>query len=161
MIERLEESHLLLTWGVTVALAWILTPVMGAMGFIASEVMYMWTVLMIPPLGMTGVLKYRGDSNRLFDIWAVLVAALMVQNFLAPATIALYSYYHLWIIAGAAAFYYTSKRIPPPSEKTYRYAAYASIAVMPLVIYRPLLSPEVVFAVQGGPMLYDWYAVHK
>ncbi len=161
MIDKIKDSHILLSWGVTVALAWILTPVMGAQGYLASEVMYMWTVLMLPPVILTGILKYRNDSNKLFDVWAVLVILLMIQNFLTPASIAVYSYFHLWIVAGALAFYYTSKHIPPPSKKTYLYAAYASVAMMPLVIYRPLLSPLVAAVVQGGPMVYDYYTVHN
>ena len=161
MIDKVKNSHVILTWGLTVALAWLLTGIMAEIGFTAQPVMLMWTILMLPPLLLTGILKYRNDSNKLFNVWAVLVVVLMIQNFLTPASIALYSYFHLWIIAGAFAFYYTSQRLPPPSKKTYLYASYASVLVMPFVIYRPLLTSYVATVVQGGPLLYDWYKVHR
>ena len=161
MINKIEDSHVIFSWGLTVTLAWILTAVMAEMMFGAQAVMLMWTILMIPPVALTGLLKYRDSSNKLFNVWALIVIVLMIENFLTPASIALYSYFHLWIIAGALAFYYTSQRLPPPSKKTYLYAAYASVLVMPLVIYRPLLSPFMAAVVQGGPLLYDWYTVHR
>lgn len=161
MIDKIKDSHVIFSWGLTVSLAWLATAVMAEMMFGAQAVMLMWTILMIPPLALTGILKYRDSSNKLFNVWALLVIFLMAENFLTPASIALYSYFHLWIVAGALAFYYTSKRLPPPSKKTYRYAAYASVLVMPLVIFRPLLTSFVAVIVQGGPLLYDWYTVHR
>ncbi|WP_414838292.1 hypothetical protein ACK3SF_02720 [Candidatus Nanosalina sp. VS9-1] len=161
MIEKIKDSQIILSWGVTVALAWLLTPVMAAQAFTATQAMYVWTALMAVPLALTGLLKYRGDSNKIFDMWALLVTLLMIENFLTPLQFAMYSYFHVWFIAGAFGFYYTSKRLPPPSKKTYRYAAYASIAVLPAVFYRPLLSPLIAIFVQGGPILYDWYTVHR
>ena len=161
MIDKIKNSHVILSWGLTVTVAWLATAVMAEMGFGYRPVMAMWTILMLPPLVLTGLLKYRNDSNKLFNVWALLVVVLMIENFLTPTSIALYSYFHLWIVAGAAAFYYTSKRLPPPSKKTYLYAAYASVIIMPLVIYRPLLTSYVAAVVQGGPLLYDWYKVHR
>lgn len=161
MIEKIEESHLLLSWGITVALAWTLTAVMGTSNMFGYLVMPMWTVLMLIPIGMTVLLKYRGDSNRLFDMWAVLVTVLMIENFLTPDIFRFYSYFHLWFIAAVPGFYYTSKKIPPPSEKTYRYGAIASALALPLVFYRPLLAPLLAVPTQGIPMLYDWYTVHR
>lgn len=161
MIDRIKDSHIIFTWGLTVAVAWLLTAVMAEMKFGVGPIMAMWTTLMLPPVMLTGILKYRNDSNKLFNMWALLIIVLMIENFLTPASLALYSYFHLWIIAGGIAFYYTSKRLPPPSKKTYRYASYASLFVMPLVIYRPLLTSYAAILVQGGPLLYDWYTVHR
>jgi|GEM_PF-1685890 len=161
MIDKIENSHVILSWGLTVTMAWLATAVMAEMGFGYQPVMLMWTVLMLPPLLLTSLLKYRNDSNKLFNVWALLVVVLMIENFLTPSSIALYSYFHLWVVAGAAAFYYTSKRLPPPSKKTYLYAAYASVIIMPLVIYRPLLTSYFAAVVQGWPLLYDWYKVHR
>lgn len=161
MMDKIKDSHVIFSWGLTVSLAWLLTAVMAELSFGYRPVMAMWTILMLPPLALTGILKYRDKSNKLFNVWAVLVVVLMIENFLTPTSIAIYSYFHLWIVAGAFAFYYTSKRLPPPSKNTYLYAAYASVLIMPLVIFRPLLTSFVAAVVQGGPLLYDWYTVHR
>ena len=161
MLEKISDSHVIASWGSTVAVAWLLTILMGSQGFTAMEVMYMWTVLMLLPVALTAVLWHRSESNKLFNLWAVLVTLLMIENFVSPDSLLLYSYFHLWMVAGAAGFYYTSERLPPPSDKTYRYGAYASVIALPAVFYMPLLTPLLAAAVQGGPLLYDWYTVHR
>jgi hypothetical protein len=123
--------------------------------------MVMWTVLMAVPVLMTVKLYLDGDSNKLFDFWAVAVTLLMIQNFLTPASIAVYSFFHLWYVAAIAGFYYTSTKLPPPSDKIYRYSAYLSTAGLAAVIIQPLAAAPLGIILQGGPMIYDWYKVHR
>lgn len=161
MAYLLQDKNVIASWGFTVALAWILTPVMGFQGFTAMEVMYMWTALMLIPVTMTAAMWYRGNSNKLFNFWAVVVTVIMAENFLVPDQFLLYSYFHLWFVAAAAGFYFTSERLPPPSEKTYRYAAYASALALPVVFIQPLAAPLLAVPLQGAPMIYDWFTVHR
>ena len=158
---KVDKSKTLLSWGLTVTLGWILTILLGFTGYGVKEVMLTWTVLMIIPVAATGILYHKGNSNKVFNFWAVAVTLLMVQNMLAPSSIALYSYFHLWIVAGALGFHYTSQKLPPPSEKIYRYGALGSIAALGLTIYRPFLAPIAAVLVQGVPMLYDYVKVHR
>lgn len=161
MFEGFKDSHLLLTWGITVVLGWVSTIGIGVTTGSIQHVMLAWTILMLPPVAMTAVLYSRNDSNKLFNFWAVAVTVLMVQNFLAPPPYEVYSYFHLWIVLGAAGLYYTSSKLPPPSEKTYRYAAFASIIALALTFQNYQLAPILAVLTQGLPMIYDWYDVHR
>lgn len=156
-----DGSSLLVTWGVTTLLGWAATVGMGAQGLSGGKVMAVWSVLMAAPVLLTVKLYYEGDSNKLFNFWAVAVTLLMVENFLTPESIAIYSFFHLWYVAGAAGFYYTSTKLPPPSDTTYRYAAVLSVAGLAAVVYQPLLAAPLGVVLQGGPMIYDWYTVHR
>lgn len=156
-----EDSTLVLAWGSTVTLAWALTVGMGMASLGVKEVMAIWSILMAVPLVMTAGKYLEGDSNRLFNFWAVITVLLMVENFLASGAIAFYSYFHLWIVAGAIGFYYTSKRLPPPSDSTYRYGALASVLALGVALFQPLAAPVAALLVQGTPLLYDWYTVHR
>lgn len=158
---KIDKSNTLLSWGLTVALGWLLTISMGAKGYGVKEVMIVWTLLMAVPVAATIILYQKGDSNKILNFWAAAVSLLMAQNILAPPSIALYSYFHLWILAGAAGFYYTSQKLPPPSDKTYLYGALASIPALVLTVYRPFLAPIGAVFVQGGPIMYDYIKVHR
>lgn len=161
MFEGLKDSHLVLTWGVTVVLGWISTIGLAVTTGSIQHVMLAWTVLMLPPVAMTVVLYSRNDSNKLFNFWAVAVTVLMVENFLTPAQYEVYSYFHLWILLGAVGLYYTASKVPPPSEKTYRYSAFASIIALALTFQNYQLAPILAVLTQGLPMIYDWYSVHR
>ena len=156
-----DDSTLLVTWGVTTLLGWLATAAMGIQGMTGGKVMVVWTVLMAAPIAMTTKLYYEGDSNKLFNFWAVIVTLLMIENFLTPGSIAIYSFFHLWYVAAIAGFYYTSTKLPPPSDKIYKYSAYLSVAGLAAVIYQPLAAAPLAVVLQGGPMIYDWYKVHK
>lgn len=158
---NVKDSTLVLTWGTTVTLAWAITLGMGIASLGVREVMSVWSLLMAIPVLMTAGKYLKNDSNRLFNFWAILTVVLMVENFLVPGSIAFYSYFHLWIGAGAIGFYYTSNRLPPPSDSTYRYGAIASITGLVIALLQPLTAPIVALLVQGTPLLYDWYTVHR
>jgi len=161
MLPSFDDSDLVLVWGLSTALGWIATVAMGIYTLPVEEVMGVWSVLMAVPLLMTAKLYYDGDSNKLFNFWALAIVVLMLQNFLTPGGIAVYSYFHLWLAAGAVGFYYTSTKLPPPSEKTYRYAAIASVIGLGVAFYQPITAPLLAVVLQGTPMLYDWYTVHR
>lgn len=161
MLPSFDDSDLVLTWGLTTLLGWIATIGMGISSMSIGKVMAVWSVLMAVPVLMTVKLYLDGESNRIFNFWAVAITLLMLENFLTPGSIALYSYFHLWFVAGAAGFYYTSTKLPPPSDKTYRYAAVVSVIGLAVVLYQPITAPLLAVVLQGGPMLYDWYTVHR
>lgn len=156
-----EGKHLILTWGLTTVFGWLATMAMAGLQMTGGQVMAVWTVLMAIPLTMTVLLYRRGDSNRIFNFWAVVVAVLMVQNFLTPASIAVYSFFLLWIVAGTVGFYYTSERLPPPSDRVYRYGAILSALAIPVVYYEYRAGAILGVIVQGGPLLYDYWTVHR
>lgn len=161
MLSSFDESDLVLMWGLTTALGWIATIGMGVSSMSIGKVITVWSILMAVPILMTAKLYYDGESNKIFNFWALAVAVLMLENFFTPASIEIYSYFHLWLLAGAAGFYYTSTKLPPPSEKTYRYAAIASAVGLAVAFYQPIIAPLLAVVLQGGPMLYDWYTVHR
>lgn len=161
MLDNLKGSHLVASWGVTVALGWIATIAMAVMQMSVMKVMLAWTVLMAVPVLMTVKLYMDGDSNKLFNFWAVIVTVLMVENFVTPASVAVYSYFLLWIIAGAVGFYYTSTKLPPPSDKIYRYGAIASAIAVPVVFHNFRTGAILGLITQAVPMLYDYQKVHR
>ena len=160
-ITDFEGKHLILAWGLTTALGWLATMAMAGLQMTGGQVMAVWTVLMVIPLTMTALLYRRGDSNKIFNFWAVVVAVLMVENLLTPDSIAVYSFFLLWMVAGAAGFYYTSERLPPPSDKTYWYAAILSALAIPVVYHDYRAGAILGLIIQGGPVLYDYWTVHR
>jgi hypothetical protein len=146
---------------VTVFIGWIFTGVAPFLVFGTREILLAWTFLMFFPITFT-VEEYRkGESNKLFNFWALAVAILMIENFYAPLSLQAASFFTAWFLLGAGGFYYTSEKLPPPSEKTYRYAALLNLLAAPLHIFLLYTTPFIAAAVQGGPMLYDWFTVHR
>ncbi|MFB6100085.1 MAG: hypothetical protein ABEK16_02325 [Candidatus Nanohalobium sp.] len=85
----------------------------------------------------------------------------MAQNFLFNS-FPVFSYFTLWLLVGAAGYYYTSEKLPPPSDKTYLYGAILNLLTVPLVYLIPLTYVAfIAAAVQAGPILYDYRAVHR
>jgi hypothetical protein len=106
--------------------------------------------------------EYRqGESNRLFNFWALAVAALMIENFYAPLSLQAASFFTAWFLLGAGGFYYTSEKLPPPSDKIYWYAALLNLVASPVHLSSIYAASFIAAVVQGGPMLYDWYRVHS
>lgn len=161
MISKIDNSTLLASWGFTTLIGWISTVLMGAAGTTSGKVMIVWTVLMTLPILITLKLVFDGDSNKLFNFWALAVTILMIENLLTPTGLAIYSYFHLWYLAAIIGFYYTSSKLPPPSDRTYRYASFLSLIGFALVVYKPLIAAPLGIVLQGGPMIYDWYTVHR
>lgn len=126
------------------------------------ETLLIWTLLMAVPVSLTLLKKHGSNSNKIFDLWAIIVVVLLVENFLTPLNLAFLSYFPLWLLIGSAAFYFTSKRLPPPSRDFYFKAALLNLGSVPAVF---LVSGDVAAlfaaAVQAGPVLYDWFTVHR
>lgn len=161
MLYDFEQSELLLAWGLTTALGWLATGAMAAVQMSVPAVMAVWTILMAIPIAITVQLYAAGNSNKLFNFWAVIVSLLMVENFVTPASISVYSYFLLWMVASAAGFYYTSRKMPPPSDKTYRYAAVLAALAVPVVYHDYRAGAILGLLLQGGPMIYDYWTVHR
>ncbi len=161
---KIEESKLLLIWGLTTFLGWIFTWTGYMLPLTPFTVLSGWTALMVIPVTITLKKFYSGLSNKVFNFWALAVAAIMLQNVLNNLLInrfLIFSYFTLWLIAGAAVYYYTASKLPPPSEKTYLYAAAVNMAVIPLIYFVPLKYFTFLAAVvQSVPIFYDYWKVH-
>ncbi|MFB6116408.1 MAG: hypothetical protein ABEK10_02740 [Candidatus Nanosalina sp.] len=157
----IDDSKLLLLWGVTVTLAWAATAGMGMASLGVKPVMIVWTVLMALPLAATTLKYLKDDSNKLFNFWAIFTAFFMIENIAVQGSLAFYSYFHLWIAGGIIGFYYTGRKLPPPSDQTYRYGAIASLIGLAVAFYQPLAAPLVALIAQGTPLLYDWFTVYR
>lgn len=156
MKTEITGSEVVLAWGVTSGLGWIATIFLTGI----TQILAAWTALMAVPIGMTAYLYMDGRSNRLLNMWSVLVSAVMVQNYIVPLRYGIYSYLYLWIIAGLAGYIYTYRRLPPPSQSYYRYAAYLSAASLPLIAFDYRLTPVIGVIAQGLPMIHDYRKVH-
>lgn len=158
---EISDSNIILAWAVTTFLGWIVTALGYRIPLLPSTVILIWAALMAVPVTSTVLKYYRNDSNKLFNLWAVLTVILLAQNYFTPG-LQVFSYYTVWMIGVAAAYYHTYSRIPPLSKKTYLYGAALNLAVVPLIYLIPLQYFAVLAAfVQSGPVFYDWYMVHR
>lgn len=157
MINLPKRELIVPTWGFTASIGWILTIAMGYANFYTTEILVMWTVLVSIPVIFTFLLWRDNRSNKLLNFWALTVPLLLAVNFVTPYSLSVYSYFHLWMIFSIAGLYFTAKKVPSPYNKVYKYGVYASLAAIPLVFYRPYLTPVPAAIVQGGPMLYDYF----
>lgn len=157
----IEDSKLLLFWGISVFLGWLTT----AAGYLVlldpSLVLITWSILLGPPLFVTlSKLRGGGDSNKLWNFWAGITVIIMLQNFLV-STYLIFSYFTLWLIIGSIGCHYTSNKLPPPSEKTYLYGTILNALTIPFVYLIPLRYVAVLAAfVQAGPIFWDWWKFH-
>lgn len=157
---KIEEPQLLLLWGLTTFMGWILTSIGYFIPLTPLTVLIGWAALMLIPVAITAKKYYSDSSNKLFNAWAIIISILMLQNFVTDRLL-IFSYFTLWMIAGAGAYFYTSKKLPPPSDKTYLYASALNLAVTPLIYLIPLRYFALVAAlVQAGPIFYDYWEVH-
>lgn len=161
MKTEISDSNIILSWAVTTFLGWIVTALGYEIPLLPSTVILIWSGLMAVPIVPTCFKYYRNDSNKLFNIWAVLTIILLIQNYFTPG-LRIFSYYTVWMVGVAAAYYYTYRKIPPLSEKTYLYGAVVNLAAVPLIYLIPLQYFAVLVAfVQAGPVFYDWLKVHR
>lgn len=157
----LKDSNVILAWALTTFIGWTITAAGYTLLLKPSTVMLIWTGLMSIPVFFTVLKFYENDSNVLFNAWTLLTAVLILQNFLF-SSFPVFSYFTLWMIGVAAAYYYTYSKIPPLSEKTYLYGAIANLIATPLIYFVPLQFFSVIAGiVQAGPVFYDWYNVHR
>ena len=152
----IDRKDVLLAWGSTVTLGWLATLAMGMLSMTIGKVLVAWVVLMAVPVGMTAYLYISDESSMLLNFWAVAVTVLMAENILAPAGLDLYSYFHLWFVASAAGFYFTSRQVPEGPDRTYRIASVLSLAGLGIVAVQPFLAVPLGVILQGAPILYDW-----
>jgi hypothetical protein len=157
---KIEESKLLLIWGLTTFLGWIFTGIGYMVPLTAFTVLSGWIGLMVIPVAISLKKFYSGMSDNVFNVWALAVAAIMIQNILINRFL-IFSYFTLWLVVGAVAYYYTASKLPPPSEKTYLYAAAINLALIPLIYFVPLKHFTFLAAlVQSAPIFYDYWSVH-
>jgi len=158
---EISDSNIILAWAVTTFLGWIITALGYRIPLMPSTIIFIWAGLMAVLIIPTALKYYRDDSNKLFNIWAILTVVLLVQNYFTPG-LQIFSYYTIWMIGVAAAYYYTYSKIPPLSKKTYLYGAALNLAAIPLIYLMPLQYFAVLAGVvQAGPVFYDWYKVHR
>ncbi|MFB6242437.1 MAG: hypothetical protein ABEJ36_06585 [Candidatus Nanosalina sp.] len=145
----------------TVLAGWLMTAASPLLLIGTRKILIAWTLLMAIPILLTAWLRFEGRSNRLFDFWAVLVSILMAQNWLAPSGYRVLSFFALWFAAVALGFYYTSSKVPGKPGETYRYAAYASAAALPVVLWNWRLGIPIAVLIQGTPMIYNYLKFHR
>jgi hypothetical protein len=157
---KIKDAQLLLIWGITTLTGWIITGIGYFIPWTISKVLAAWVALMAVPTGITAWKYYKESSNKVFDLWAVLMLLLAVN--IGVDRMLVFNYFTLWMIAGAAGYYYTSSKLPPPSDKTYLYGFTANLLATPLVYLLPLKYFCFIAAlVQTAPIFYDWYSVHR
>jgi hypothetical protein len=165
-----EDWNLLATWGVTVTLAYLLTPLLGAnpLGLnytVESQIVVMWFVLMGPPIAQT-FSRFLDDRNwkDLHLIWAVVVIAGLLGNVYGIASITdemvlFISYYQKWFLLPAVAFGLSAYMLEGFSRKVYSVSAVLNGVYGAGLFAVPALAPlafPVAALIQGVPMMVDW-----
>ncbi len=156
-------------WGLTVTLAYLITPYIELLNITAIglnyQILAVWTLLMIPPIYMSyqegkGPLGWR----TLNPIWAVLMILGLAGNFAGQLFLTgealTFSYYHKWFLLPGALFIYTAYKMSDLSQKIYGAAAVLNISAAGLLLLEPvfqLYAFQTAAVVQGVPMLADWY----
>ncbi len=167
---NLRDMDPVLSWGITVTLAYLFTPYVGLMPVkgvpLNFQILLMWTLLMIPPVYHSyreaqGPLGWKTLNTG----WSILIVLGIVGNFAGEllATdpqILTYSYYHKWLLVPGLAFVYTAYRMNDESRKIYGAAAILNIAAALALFVAPGLQAytfQTAALIQGLPMIADWY----
>ncbi|AMR29511.1 hypothetical protein A0257_22050 [Hymenobacter psoromatis] len=159
----LTRQSLLLWWGLTVTVAYLLTEYFGhTMEHGHHAVLYTWTAAMLVPVALT--LGLGGRANALVWVWAGATVLAMVENFGAHASeskpLMQFSFHTLWFLFGAVGFAYTAAVV----EGSTRKRLYAVAALLNLIGAGLLLVNHdflkgyqfiVLALIQGVPMLLD------
>lgn len=159
----ISRQSLLLWWGLTVTVAYLLTEYFGhALEHGHDAVLWTWAGAMLIPVGLTLALGQR--ANALVWVWAGATALLTLENFGAHAAeskpLMMFSFHPLWFLFGAAGFAYTAVVV----EDSTRKRLYAGAAVLNLVgAVLVLLNHDflkgyqylLLALIQGVPMLLD------
>ena len=156
-------------WGITVTLAYFLTPVIGFLNISAIglnyQILIMWTLLMIPPIYYSyeegkGPLGWK----TLNPIWAFFMIVGLLGNFAGQMSLTgeslVFSYYQKWFFLPAALFVYTAYKMSGFSQKLYAGTALANLLAGVYLFVDPafqLYAFPVAGFIQGVPMLVDWY----
>ncbi|MFD1470277.1 hypothetical protein ACFQ48_18770 [Hymenobacter caeli] len=159
----ITRQSLLLWWGLTVTVAYLLTEYFGrALHHAHAAILWTWAGAMLVPVTLSLLLGRR--ANALVWVWAGATVLAMVENFGAHAAeskpLMHFSFHTLWFLFGAAGFAYTAAVVDGSSRKR----LYAGAALLNLVgAGLMLLNHEllegyefiVLALIQGVPMLLD------
>lgn len=156
-------------WGLTVTLAYFLTPAISFLNISAINIHYqiltMWTLLMAVPIYMSyqegkGPLGWK----TLNPIWALFMIIGLIGNFGGQLFLTgeslVFSYFHKWFLLPAALFVYTAYEMSGFSRKLYAGTAVANLFATAYLFVDPgfqLYAFPVAGVIQGLPMIVDWY----
>lgn len=156
-------------WGVSVTLAYLLTPYVKVLGVTAVAIEYqvllLWTLLVAIPVYMSyqeakGPLGWR----TLNPIWALFMVVGLLGNFAGQmflsGDILFYNYYQKWFLLPAVLFAYTAYEMSSASRKIYAAATALNLATGLYLFMDPvfqLYAFQTAAVIQGFPMLLDWY----
>ena len=157
-------------WGITVTLAYLLTPYIQALRITAIglnyQILFAWALLMTVPAYYSYV-QAKGPLGwkTLNTGWTILVIAgiiggIIFQAFITDPTLLTYSYYQKWLILPGLAFLYTAYRMNDLSRKIYASAGALNLFTgLGLFIYPQLqlYTFQLAAFIQGVPMILDWY----
>lgn len=159
----LTRQSLLLWWGLTVTVAYLVTQYIGnTMEKGHAAVLWTWAVAMAIPVLLTLLLGRR--ANALIWVWALITVLATLQNVWVHLTQAKnlmpLSYHTLWFAFGAVGFGYTAAVVDGAPRKRL-YAAAAGLHVVGALI--TLIDKDlmkgyeyiVLALIQGVPMLLD------
>lgn len=159
----LTRQNLLIWWGLTVTVAYLLTEYFGhTMEHGHSAVLWTWAIAMIFPVGATLLLGSR--ANALVWVWAVATVLVMAENAWVHAeenkALMPFSFHTLWFVFGALGFGYTAAVVGGAERKRlYTGAAVLNLigAVVMLINHDLLKGYDflILAAIQGVPMLLD------
>lgn len=156
-------------WGLTVTLAYFLTPLIGFLNIssigLNYQILVMWTALMAVPIYYSyqegkGPLGWK----TLNPIWALFMIVGLLGNFAGQMFLTgeslVFSYYQKWFILPAALFAYTAYEMSGFSKQLYAGTAVANLLAGVYLFVDPmfqLYAFPVAGLIQGIPMLVDWY----
>jgi hypothetical protein len=163
------REDIVLTWGVWVTLAYLITQALGGMSLpIPGEIVVMtvWSLFMIPPvLGSYRDVQAAETRITLNGGWALAIGLGVIGNWIGMVTITdammlVQSYYHRWFLIGLIGFAYTAWRVEGTSRQIYGGAAFLNALMLPAMGQYPtvmLWAFGIAAVIQGLPMLADWY----
>lgn len=164
-----RDFDAVIAWGITVTLAYFLTPAIGMLNIsgigLNYQILIMWTLLMTVPI----YYSYREGKGplgwkTLNPIWALFMIVGIVGNFLGQIFLTgeslVFSYYQKWFLLPAALFAYTAYEMSGFSKKLYAVTALANLIAGVYLFIDPvfqLYTFPVAGIIQGLPMIIDWY----
>jgi len=159
----LSRQSLLLWWGITVTVAYLITQYIGnTMEHGHSAVLWTWGVAMAIPTLITLLLAKQ--ANALIWVWVLITVAATLENVWVHATeskaLMPFSYHALWFVFGAIGFGYTAAVVDGADRKRL-YGTAAALHVVGAVIVlidKDLMKGYeyiILALIQGVPMLLD------
>ena len=159
----LTRQNLLVWWGLTVTVAYLLTEYFGhTMEHGHNAVLWTWSIAMIFPVGAT--LLLGGRANALAWVWAGATVLATAENawvqFVGDKALMPFSFHTLWFVFGALGFAYTAAVVGGASrQRLYAGAAVLNLAgAVVMLLNHDLLKGYdflILAAIQGVPMLLD------